>query len=64
MFNISTWTLLAPSSKICRFLLKFFLSHKLHGFVGQCISQIFMIFPSQNSKLECIFESNSLKHMH
>ena len=44
MFNISTCTLLAPSSKICRLFLKKNCQHKLLGFVDQCVFQMFMIF--------------------
>ena len=43
-FNISTCTLLAPSSKICRSFLRFVFSTNIVGFVDQCVFQMFMIF--------------------
>ena len=37
VFNIYTCTLLALSSKICKLCLEALLSHRLLGFVDQCV---------------------------
>ena len=62
-FNICTYTLLAPSSKICRLFLKKYCQHTLLGFVGQCVFQMFMIFLSQKSNLVYSVELLSLTLM-
>ena len=47
--------------KYVDFSWKTFCQHKLLGFGDQCVSQMFINFFSQNSKLVCSFVSLSLK---
>ena len=63
VFDISTCTLLAPSSITCILFLKNIYQHKLLDFVYQCCSSVFNFFPSQNSKLVYTFETLSFKLM-
>ena len=52
VFNISTCTLFAMSSKLCRYSFSnFFCQHKLLGFVGQCVSEMLMSFPFTKFKV-------------
>ena len=60
MFNLSTCTLLALSSRICIFFLNLFCQHILHGFVDQCVFQSCMIFSFTKFK----FSSIVLNHFH
>ena len=52
VFNISTYTLFAPSSKLCKLFLKYNCLHKLLDFVDQRVFQIFTIFSFTKLKVD------------